>query len=588
MFVPIIKIDEKKEDFIPVKKLNEKTGVWTSIKEDLKANWPQYAGATLGSITGIPGGFPGMIGGAAFGGAAGEAYKQLGQHLGKPEEAPQTPTEAARRIATEGLKQAVYEATSGAIMKVMGKVLAPFKKTVTAEAKTAFNTLQKYMPKKIPSLLPAEMTKHRGLEVLHNIAGKSAIGGHKIADFKNVIREKAIEDMVDDLANSFGKQVDPDVLGNTVVDVIQSKFKKFEDTITTPLYNTVAKMTTEKEVKIPLSKLKDSVAKQIEKVSQLKGIASESAGDNMIKAIKELPDVVDFATAQDLRSRLLSIADEFSITNKRAPAIGLANKLRNELDEIINVSLKQQNKRAHAVWRQANEIYKRGTQKYNNRFIRQLIKQAKNEPERVLRSIFKNGGITGIKRTKEIVGEETWKTLKSWYVRDLINKSTSKEGIVDGRTLLMRMYSHTSGMGKEAIRQIFTKSEQENIRAVALALKVAQTRQAEGEGGMLIKLLQAGALTNLIFRPGQLTSPSVVLLMGPEILSRMMLNPISSKWLSVGLKAPKGSRLAVSTALRLSGIANKIENKIKKEKESSTIKEEKQNGINTYTYGIYR
>ncbi|MDA3834240.1 MAG: hypothetical protein PF495_12685, partial [Spirochaetales bacterium] len=230
----------------PVPPAFEEESILKPIGEDIQENWTRYAGATVGSVAGVPGGPAGMILGATLGGAAGESYKQLGQHLGEPEAAPKTSLEAAKKIGMAGTKSAAEEVVGIAGGKVIGKVLAPFSKTITDDARIAYDVLDKYMPKatglkpvsrslgkKVPAILPAEMTEHRGLDILHNIAEKSIIGGRSIADYKNIVRRGAVEDMVDDLADSFGKQVDADVLGETITDLISTKFKAFKDSVTT-------------------------------------------------------------------------------------------------------------------------------------------------------------------------------------------------------------------------------------------------------------------------------------------------------------------------------------------------------------------
>jgi len=599
-------------DFSPTKVESEKR---PGFFEDIKAHWPRYAGATLGAIAGAPAALPGMIAGATIGGAAGEAYQTLGEYLGAPKTAPKTSMEAAERIGMAGFKEGVTEFAGGMAFKAIGKVLAPFTKTITEEGKLAFDTLKQYMPKvkawtkpisttlgkKTPALLPAEMTQHRGLDLLHNIAEGSAIGGRKIATFKDVTRERAIGSMIEDLAESFGKQVDPDTLGNTIADIALDRYKEFKKIYTTPLYNTVEELTkgtiekvpikelvptslvdssgkpimkeviklVEKEVggaKIPLKYLKDSIKDHLIKSKVLGSIEAKNAGDDIVRAISELPDVINFATAQDLRTRLLSIVDEFSIVNKKAPALRVANRLRNQLDQSITNALKQQNPEAHEIWREANRLYKYGAKKYNNRFIRSLIRKADpdfgGEPEKVLQMIFKNGGISGLTKVKNIMPKGEWEQLQSWYVRDLLSKATTVKGNVSGPSMLKRMFG-TSGMGRQGMGIIFNQKQIQALRNVGITLKTIQERQAEGSGGMLIQLMQGGAITAMFF--GQVSKAQVAIIAGPEIASRMMLNPIMSKWLSQGLAMPIGSKFAPSLLLRLSGAADKIQKELNRE-----------------------
>jgi len=83
------------------------------------------AGGIVGGILGLPSG-PGAVGTAALGGAGGEAYRQLAARaLGM--EAPQTSTEAAKKIGISATEQGVGEAVGSFVaapaLKVVGNVL---------------------------------------------------------------------------------------------------------------------------------------------------------------------------------------------------------------------------------------------------------------------------------------------------------------------------------------------------------------------------------------------------------------------------------------------------------------------------------
>lgn len=79
--------------------------------------WTPAIGGMVGGIVGSPLGPPGAVTGALFGASGAEAYKQLiNRARGQP--APSTPTEAANRIAGEGIWQ-------GAVPETVGVVAGP-------------------------------------------------------------------------------------------------------------------------------------------------------------------------------------------------------------------------------------------------------------------------------------------------------------------------------------------------------------------------------------------------------------------------------------------------------------------------------
>jgi hypothetical protein len=127
------------------------------------------AGGVIGGIAGLPAAPATMgmssVGGAALGGAAGESYRQLAaRRLGM--EAPETSTEAAKRIGGKGLEQGAYEALGSyavaPILKGVGRVLRK-------PAGQAFEILTKMKPqdastlyKNPEAILPSTYEKAQG------------------------------------------------------------------------------------------------------------------------------------------------------------------------------------------------------------------------------------------------------------------------------------------------------------------------------------------------------------------------------------------------------------------------------------------
>ena len=535
--------------------------------DSLVAEIPEYGGALIGGLiggakgvgVGTVGGPVGMaaggILGAGFGAATGVATKQIAQHIADDPNAPTTSGEAAKEIALAGGRQAAYEAGGRGVVGVVGKVLAPFRKTITQEAVIATKALEKYMPKKFlgktPALLPAEATENRILDIFENIAEGSLIGGKKIADYKNIIRPQAMSSMVDDLVKTFGEKAEPDLVGEAFTLAVSKGLKPSRLAATT-LYNTVDDMTM--GVKIPTVSLKSFAKPLAERAKELGSIEAKNAGDDLVQAIMELPDNVSYGTAKELRSRLISKIDEFSILNKKAPAIGKAKHTVGLIDSAIENTLKTQNPDALGLWRQANALYKGGSEQFDNDFIRGLIKQSvdKGNPEAIAKQIFKPGAISNIHKAKSAVDEKTWMELKSWYVQDIVKKSVSPSGELSGQTFVNQLTGKT-GMGDKALAEIFNPEELQAVKNVGVALQIATRKQAEGVGKMWIQLTQAGAVIGLA---DERTRPySMVLLGGPAVVSRLFTNPIAAKWLIQGVRLPAKSPQAAAILTKLGGLA---------------------------------
>jgi len=603
-----------------IEKLPEQKGFWGETLDDLAKNWPRYGGATVGAVAGTPGGLPGMVGGAALGAGAGEAGKQIYQQMTGAEDAPQSSIEAAKRIGGVGATEGATELVGGLVMKPLKRMvdpilkrLTPFTKKVTAQGKAALNLINQYMPVgksgKIiqPGILPAEMTESRALDTLQNIADSSAVGGWSLGKYKDVTRIKALDDMVDDLADSFGSAVDSANVGEALVDIVDGKWENFTKTITTPLYNQVEEMASSSITKVPVYKtietgiigpsgkkitkqvidkyieqpaggilvstkaLKEYAQSKVGVVKALGGLDSTSAGDNIITFTLSLPDEVEFSVAKELRTRLRTVADEFSITNKKAPALGLAKQMGRKANNAIEVALANGNPEALLMWRNANALYAQGSDVYRNKFIRRLIKSGDPEmggsPEFILKSIFRKGGITGIKRVKTAVGPSNWGQFKRWYVTEFIDQTTTKGQMVpNGEAMLQKLFNTSKGMGETTLKEIFSPEELSRVHSVASALQVAQSRQG-GTGGMLIQLMQGAAVAGIF--TGTLQKSSAFVLLGPEIFARMSLSPTISRVLVHGLTAP---RITASTVIRLTRAVERTKREILSERENEVKK----------------
>jgi len=543
---------------------------------------------------------------------------KLYQYKYEPPTGPRATWEGIKDIGKAGTKQGAYELVGGAFAAGASKMLAPFAKRITEEGRLAMQTLDEYMPKakwyqpisrlfgkKQPAILPSEMTESRALDILHNLGEASLIGGERIADFKIITRGRAVENMIDDLASNFTKTADADAIGETVTLLIEQKWKSYRKAITDPLYNTIDEMlrpTIEKRTiteMIPSSilgptgkQLEKSVSKQIEeeispviistknlkefikplkrRIAKLQGIDATYAGDEIVNAIDRIPEGLDFLTAKDLRTRLIDIADDFKISNPKAPAIGLAKKLEAMLDHSISKNLAEANPEALTIWRQANDLYKQGAAKYNNYFLRKLMNAANpkklNEPEKVVNLVFRNKGISGINKLKAVLGKRQWEMMETWYFGDLLAKSVDQRtGELIGRKLLNNMYGR-SGMGQKSINAIFKKEHIKQIENIAHTLKVIQEQQGEGAGKIFIQLKQAAAASQVAGAVGfgavGMPKTAGAIIIGPYVLSRLMLNPIGARWLAGGIRVSPLAKTVPATTLRVLNAADLIKDEL--------------------------
>jgi hypothetical protein len=562
-------------------KIEEPKTFWEETWQDLKANWPQYGGATVGGVAGgLAGGFPGAVGGAFLGGMGGKGWQETIRHIRVGDKSP---AQIREEVGKAGAQEGITELAGGLVMKPAKRLLdpvvsrlTPFAKTVTEQGRTALNVLNKYMPRrkifgldagpKYAGATLAQVTDHRGLDFIENIAERSAFGSETIFRLKGRVQPEAFKAMTDDLATSFGEHLPPSEIGSVVVDVIQGRWGAYREAFTDPLYNAVLKRA--KDASISLISVKKVVAPQLKRMKAVGGVGSEPMGDHIAKAISKLPDKVSFDVAWDLIKRLRGERTKFQIENKGAPAISLAKHLTKLAHESIERGLRAGGySDSLQMWKQANEIYKMGTKTYNDRIVRGLIRAIDPEhggqPEKVLKRVFQKGGATAITKIKDAVGNETFSKLKRWYIADIIDQSIVKgTDFPSGDTMLLKLFNPARGMGNDALASIFTRDEIGRIHKVSSALSVAQAKQAQGKGGILIQLMQAGALTSLAL--GRFETAAVPVLLAPEIFARMMISPRTSNMIVNGLKFP---RMTASSLARFFGAYDRVVDEIKKERE---------------------
>lgn len=499
--------------------------------------------------------------GAGLGAMAGEAGEQLIRRGFGMEGVPQTSEEAAKRIGTEGAIAAIAEPISRIGLKAAGKVFRAIKPRpeVTPEAERAIKFLDENLPEQERSvlnpfryikgkevqkkltLLPAEATESRSLDMLHNVSENAILGGNTIDAFKKN-RAKALANIADDIVTSFGDFGSADDIGELFVRATNGELK-MSRVPATIMYNTVTDLA--KNTKVSIKSLKQFGSPLLDVAEELQGVGAIEAGDDILASIASMGDDISFEAAQELRSRLINKIDAFSVTNPKAKAIGKSRKLIGLMDNSIENSLKKDGQtEALRIFREANRLWKEGSSNFDNKFIRGLIRVAEDQgnPELIVQRIFKDKAVSNIKRAKTAVGgihTNSWKRMQGIFTENLITKSTTpgtKE--LTGK----RMLANIDRMGKQALREIYTPGQLNKVKEFANALDIVQAKQAEGTGKMFIQLTQAGAI--LAIPTGRATGSSAAILLAPAVLAKAFTNPKIANVLIQGIKAGEKSKIA--------------------------------------------
>jgi hypothetical protein len=509
-------------------------------------------GKTVGSLAEV--GTMGLA--VAVGAGGGEAYKQIGQHLSGSLDAPKTSLDSAKRIAKAAYTEGGFELVGGLLAKGLGKILAPFKEKMIEGSVSAIDFFDDKVKPVV--FLPAEATETRILDLMQNVAESSILGGGKIQAFKGN-RLKFFDDFADSLIREFGERTDPTELGDLFVTTV-TEAKKVHSKTAKILYNGVKAG----NVRIPTKSLKTFASPIQKRAAKLGGIEAKNAGDDLMDAIMDLPDTLSYKEATELRSRLISRADEFSVMNKKAPVIGKTKKLVERLDDQISRGLKGlpavDGETPYEAWRAANKFYREGQKDLNNAIVRRLVKMADDNgvgAEMIAPSVFKPGHVTVVRQVKKAMegDPKSWRKMQGFFMQHLLSKSANAEGDIVGNKLLNHMSGKPGSFGLPMLKEVFTDAQIDSLQMLGRALKLTQERQAEGAGRVLIQLTQAGALGTLL--TGNFALPAATIIIAPAVMSKMMLNPITAKILTQGIEMGQAFPEAAGIMVRLVAAAER-------------------------------
>lgn len=521
------------------------------LKELAVNEGPRLVGATAGAIAGglsPPGNIPGAVAGAMLGGAGGEAYTQLLKRVqGKPD-IPQDELVALTRILKAGGTEGAFELVGGVLMKSAMKTLAPFANKVKPEAAAM---IEHFRDKLRPVFTPAEATDSRILDWMQNVAENSILGSDSFAAFK-LKRAKVFDDIADGFISSFASQSSPEQIGELFVDVVNRR-TKLVGLGANVLYNNAKELIG--DVAIPTKVMKKFVEPFKEVADELGGLASVSAGDDLVEVITNLPETLSYDAAKALRTRLLSTIDEVKVINKNAEAIGKAKKLISLIDNEMEQSLAARSPEALKAWRAANEFYRAGSERFNNTMIRRLVKMADESgrgAEFIVPSVFAPKKITTVRRVKSALREKDWPVMQRFFVENLISQAKNAIGELQGRDLIQSI----TNAGDDVVKEVLSPAQIKDLKTLANALEMTQSQQGEGLGKVWIQLTQAGAAAGLMSQGFDRTAGAI--LFGPALLAQVMLDPRGVKLLQEGIKLPANSPAVGGFVARLARLSTEI------------------------------
>lgn len=569
-----------------------------TIWQRFKPHIPRVAGATVGGIVGaatlgpdptdiitVPAAytatakFVGGVIGAGIGGAGGKGYQQA-YRMTRPGARPMPLGRLYKEQAKAAGVSMAEEAGGRLVVGAAGKVLAPFKRRLIPGAAK----VSKVLAKRKAILTPAQATESRIVDTLEGMAEKSFIGGGKLQRLKRVAQPAALKGYIDDVVKAISKgarkELSPEDVGTLLMDTIEGKRQIFKATARAA-YSKVDKLTG--IAKVSLSPLKKRAADFGRIAAKRKGVGATQAGDTLLNKILKLDNVITFKEAQSLRSGIIDEISAMSLTKDKA--IGMAKQFLKITDDAMSGAAKDLSPEALNAWRIANKFYRYGGARkgvgiipgmtdFDSKIVRGLVKSLGDNPEKAVKTIFRPGASKQIRIIKKIADKKTWNSLRTAYLQQILTESADVDKVILGKSFLSKLEK----IGKPTLKEVFSDQEIRSIRLIGETAHLIG-EPVGGSGGMLIQLMQGGAVVNMARMAlggpafGVRTSAAVVI--GPPVLSRMLANRYWAHLLSFGMKLPRSSPAAATLAIRIEEVVRKIKKEIAAEKqiESPTLEE---------------
>ncbi len=499
------------------------------------------------------------------------------------------PKEMGKAFLEEALSQKGGEVGAG----LLKGVLSPFGESIKPSAQQAYDRMKGKMPfrktgpgypekasREVP-YSPAELTEHKGLDIMENVVEKSLLGTTGWAAHKEM-RDEILTDTANEIREMLGIPLDNDAMGKVLVGIF-NKEAKVTTAMTRPLYKQAFKLDGKKS-NVPLKSIR-KIAEQHQKTAS--GKASEWAGDTLAESVAEYPEYVGFQHAHELRKRLLEEGRQITKAGKggASPAERLSKLFAKHLDQAIEQEVGHNSPDALRMWRRAGAITKERKGKWESDLINGLVRMAdpdvaggKRKYEGVVKAIYSPPNISNVQEIYSKVDPGTELQLKSYYIQHVLDQARDPAtGVYSGKKLKAvldhknraQRKVHRTALGDKALRRLDEYADE---------LTTGQDRQAGGLGGMWIQLAQGtagvtlvgGAAANLLpesmLSQGKqdagslLAGGSAVIIMGPGALAKMLLWPPAHKYLTKGIwKMPEGSIRAGGTMGRIMRAAWEVE-----------------------------
>lgn len=565
--------------------------LWSDLPQIGAGTAGGIIGGTYGYVRGGPWGAAKYgTAGAAIAGGAGKAIQQQARRLYAPEEVPPTFIGKAKEIGWAATEEGVSEGIGhGLTAGFRGAKRLIGGKTVHRLIHNA-DELNAIMNRHGSHLLPDQASDDIILDKLGTISEKSFFGGPTIGAVKAYGQPAAIREAGEEVAERVlysGPTLATKTAGQSAEEVVGRMINEAGEKLTQLEMGTVLLDTltggdavVKKQTQAIYSRLRritgdlivdqrpaqQAAQKLLDDVAGAKRLGSAGAIEDFAEKVLQWDEGAQAMAAHANRSFLLEEGRRLeTILGSKSPKLTRAiSKVDDALYGALEKTFKSHSDEAYNLWRQGADLVKETKQKFNDKVILGLVKKLDTSPDIASATIFK-GGKKVVERIKDIVDEPTFNSLKYTLVQQIYTQAEEEAtGILRGQKFLsvFKKYERSG-----ALAAAFTPDQIKSIRQIGeLAFRTQMKQPGAGGGGMLVQLVQGGALIQLASgKLAEVSPASWTVLIAPLVYARMAANPLTAKWLVKGFGAKQGTKTAIAIGHRLIRIARKEQKAINRE-----------------------
>lgn len=547
-----------------------------SAPVDLLRSVPAAAGSMVSTLS-KAGGVPGAVVGSVLGGMGatiGELATAGIETLTSPWTGvpPPSPEAIKERALYAGATGAGGELLSRPVGAVINKAMAPFKGAVDPAGLE--------VQRMFPDALPNQVADSRALDAATAVAEASLAGGKRVSDRKALLNTQAQQEAFG-IVHRYGGPISAEKAGDAFQTALEGNTAAFKQHAG-KLYGEVDRLA--QGHKVSLQSLKEFAAEQLEKRAGIPGEVSGNRGLKMLSQVakagedpaadaqtKELADALGVSPEELAKPAYASIRGQLGITDQpmaldmtfqqaqtyRSDLLAFIRRAKNEKDDVARGVATQLLKRlddamdASAaanpaladVYKAANTFYRQGKQKYESELLRGL---AEEYPEQVVEKLVKPGATTPIREARAAIGPQGWKSVQARTAETILNSALSKDGeTLAGDRLLGELRKYSSA----TLREIYPDDGAQALWTLGRVLERTQ-RKSNPYARTGILLAQGGVLVGATQFNLDPTAAGAVILT-PALLARLLTSKTGAKWLTTGLEASPGTKLAAQAARKV-------------------------------------